>query len=190
MRSATFLDSSSHHPSAWSRHSRSRLIESSRRDRVATRAWLTSSRNASASSSRMRPATTGIRHDEQILRSRNPETKTRTNDNEYGVARSRYPFLTFLVFERRSRPVLHFFKSCPVYIYVLRGWPPRSAPSDQNTDEKATQKHQRRSPESEWGSQLCPCVPQPSSTLGSSTHTPRPAQGSPAPTAATSSSDP
>lgn len=65
----------------------------------------------------MRPAMSVIRHDEQILRSRNPETKTRTNDYEYGVARSRHPFLTFLVFER-SRPVLHFLKSCPVYIRV------------------------------------------------------------------------
>lgn len=58
---------------------------------------------------------------------------------------------------------------------MLRGWPPRSAPCGHapirsKHRRKGNTKHQRRSPESEWGSQLCPCVPQPSSTLGSSTH--------------------
>lgn len=51
----------SHHPLAWQRHSRSRLIESSRWDPVVTSAWWTPSQNALASSSRMRLAMSAIK---------------------------------------------------------------------------------------------------------------------------------
>lgn len=50
-----------HRPLAWTRHSRSCLIESSARDPIATRARLTLSQNVLASSSRMRPTMSTVR---------------------------------------------------------------------------------------------------------------------------------